>query len=431
MPRIHPDELTLQSLVDSLRLAGLERALTHLTSCQDCQTRARALAGEEVGRARSVGRVLLWPVLPDYAPALGRGSRDLLQRAAAFEHERADAAVRWSDLERLAPEAVEAALEEDSRCRSWGFVEALLDGSRERTARDPAEAERLARLAHAQVVRLDAGFYGSARLADLAARCLGQIAHARREGRDLAGAVRAFADAEAMLRSGTRDPLERAELWTLRAALHRTEGRIEQAEHLLQRAFDIFRTAAEAHRAGRCLVALADLARQAGDAKRATERLRDALPMLDSAFEPELALIAQHNLISFLAEGGLYLAARRLLAESRAIYRRFPAPRVQWRRSWVEGRIAAGLGQLASAERALRIACEGLGREGLGRDAAQAALELADVLLRQQRSREAGEIAEAADARLRESETADGDRAQAATPEFPFPGPGRSELAVG
>jgi len=430
MPRIHPDELTLLNLVDSLRLAGLDRALLHLTSCPDCQTRARAFAGGDGGHPRSDGRVLLWPVRSDYAPVLGRGSHDLLQRAAAFEHERVDAALRWSELARLAPEAIERVLEEDPRCRSWGFVELLLEGSRDRMARDAAEAEQLAQLAHAQVVRLDTGYYGSARLADLAARCLGQIAHARQESRDLAAAERAFADAEALLRSGTRDPLERAELWSLRAALHRRQGRIGEAEHLLQRAFDIFRTAGEPHRAGRCQVGLADLARCAGDGQRAIERLRGALPMLDPGVEPGLELIARHNLISFLAEAGFYLAGRRLIAESRAVYRRFPAPPVQSRRAWVEGRIAGGLGQLASAERAFRIAREGLDREGLARDAAQVALELADVLLRQQRSREAGEIAEVADALLRDRREGE---AQAAvpSPEFPFPGPGHSLFAGG
>ncbi len=429
MPRIHPDELTLQNLVDSLRLAGLDRALLHLASCPDCQTRTRVLAGADAGHTRPAARVLAWPARPDYAPVLGRGSDDLLQRAAAFAHERADAALRWSELARFAPEAIEAALEGDSRCRSWGFVEMLLEGSRERMSRDATEAERLAQLAHAQVARLDAGFYGSARLNDLAARCLGQIANSRHEGRDLPAAERAFADAEALLRSGTRDPLERAELWSLRAALHRLQGRIQEAEHLLQRAFDIFRTAGEPHRAGRSQVGLADLAHLAGDGKRAIERLRDALPMIDPAQEPGLELIARHNLISFLAEAGLYLAGRRLLAESRGVYRRFTAPRVQWRRAWVEGRIAGGLGQLATAERAFRIAREGLGREGLARDAAQVALELANVLLRQQRSREAGEIAEAADAHLRETAVGDGARALAPSPDFPFLGPGRSLFA--
>lgn len=428
MPRIHPDELTLQSLVDSLRLAGLDRALAHLTSCPDCQLRARSLAGDDTGPNRPAGRVLLWPARLDYAPVLGRGSHDLLLRAAAFEHERVDAALRWGEVACLPPEAIEAALETDPRCRTWGFVEMLLEGSRERISRDAQEAERLAELAHAQVIRLDAGFYGSARLADLAARCLGQIAAARQERSDLTSAERAFADAEVLLRSGTRDPLERAELWRLRAALHRGQGRTAEAEHLLQRALDIFRTAGEAHRAGRCQVALADLARRAGHRERTIERLRAALSLLDPSLEPELALIARHNLISFLAEGGLYLAGRRLLAESRAVYLRFPAPAVQWRRAWVEGRIAGGLGQLATAERAFRIAREGLDREGLDRDAAQVSLELADVLLRQQRSREAGEIADAADTLLRE--LAEAEAAPAPSPDFPFPGPGRRLFAA-
>ncbi len=436
MPRIHPDDLTLQTLVDSLRLAGLDRAFAHLASCSDCQNRARSLVAGEVEQSRSAGRVLAWTGhawagRPDYSPALGRGSRDLLLRAAAFEHERADAAACWSELSCLADAAIERALGENPRCRSWGFVEMLLEGSRVRIAIDGAEAERLAALAHAQVARLDSGFYGSARLADLAARCLGQIAHARRARADLPGAEVAFAEAETTLRSGTRDPLERAEIWRLKAALHREQQRPAEAEHLLLRAIDIFRAARETHRVGRCQVALADLARGAGDPRRAIERLQEALPMLDAALEPELDLVARHNLISFLAEEGQYLPGRRLLAESRAVYRRFPSPRIQGRRSWLEGRIAIGLGQLASAERALRIAREGLDKEGLAREAAQIGLELAEVLLRQERGQEADEIAAAADARLRESADPEGRKAPAPSPEFPFPEPVRSGFAGG
>ncbi len=431
MPRIHPDDLALERLVDSLKRAGLDRAFAHLVSCRDCQTRAHALVADEAVNPRPLGRVLRWTGRPDYTLALGRGSRELMARARAFEHERADAAELWHEIGQRPFDLLERALGEDPRCRSWGMVEVLLEASRERLPHDPGQGERLGALARSQVDRLDSEFYGSARLADLAARCLAQIARSRSAGADLFGAERACEEAELLLRSGTRDPLERAELWTLLAALQREQSRLDEAEHLFLRALDIFRAAGEPHRAGRCQVALADLARATGNLERAIERLRDALPLLEPALEPGLELVARHNLISFLAEAGLYLAGRRLLAESRPVYRRFPAPRVQARRAWVEGRITLGLGQLVSAERAFRIAREGLAREGLNRDTAQVSLELADALLRQQRSREAGEIAEVADAHLRESSGPAGSAARIPSPEFPFPGLGRSEFAAG
>ncbi len=434
MPRIHPDELTLRSLVDSLRGAGLDRALAHLTSCRDCQTRARALTRGPVGsdridgHERRGGRVLAWPAGVDYASVLWRGSHQLLKRAASFEHERADAAACWKALAGLPWAEIEQALERDARCRSWGFVETLLEASRERLAGEPEMAERLAHLARLQVDRLDATFYGTARLADLAARCLGRIAYASQEQRDLDRAERCFADAEGLLRSGTRDPLERAELWNLKSALLRRQGRATEAEHFLVRAFEIFRSGGEEHRAGRCQVALADLSRQADDRGRAIERLRFALPLLDPNLEPGLGLVVRHNLIAMLAEAGLYLAGRRMLAESRPAYKRFPHPPVESRRLWIEGRIAQGLGQLASAERALRLAHEALEREGLQREAAQVGLELADVLLRQNRSREAGDLAEKADAFLRSIGRSNDSSRPAPSPDLPFPGLGRSAL---
>ncbi len=431
MPRIHPDDLALESLVDRLKQAGLGRALAHLVSCRDCQTRTQTLVAADGRANRRLGRVLRWTQRPDYAPALGRGSRELMARARAFEHERADAAEHWQELNRLRYDQLERALGDDLRCRSWGMVEVLLQASCERVPHDPHEGERFGTLARAQVDRLDSEFYGSARLADLAARCLAQIARSRCAGADLFGAERACDEAEVLLRSGTRDPLERAELWTLLAALRREQSRLDEAEHLFLRAFDVFRAAGESHRAGRCQVARADLARAEGNLERAIERLREALPLLEADVEPDLDLIARHNLISFLAEAGLYLASRRLLAESRPAYRRFPAPWTQARRAWVEGRIALGLGQLVSAERAFRIAREGLAREGLARAAAQVSLELADALLRQQRGREAGEIAEAADARLRDVSGPPDTDARIPGPELPFPRPGRREFAPG
>ncbi|HXU44729.1 MAG TPA: tetratricopeptide repeat protein [Thermoanaerobaculia bacterium] len=395
MPRIHPDEITLQGLADSLRTAGLERVLAHLIACRRCQDKVRELLDAKPDRlSRALARVVPWPgPAPDYAPALRRGSREFLERLASFEHERAEAATLWTALLGGPPERFEPALAGEPRYRTWGFVEAILEESRERTYRDPRDGERFGEIALAHVGRLDPAFYGSARLTDLSVRCLGRIANARRVRADLGGAEEAFARAEALLREGTRDPLERAELWSLKASLRREQRRLDDAARLLARSIETFRSTGEEHRAARCLVTLANVARTAGQPERAISLLREALPLLDTAAEPRLEFCARHNLISFLAEAGQFLAARRLLAESRPVYRRFPEPWVQLRKAWVEGRIAAGLGQLASAERSFLLARDGFVNAEMASDAAQVAFELAGVYARQDRYREIAEIA--------------------------------------
>ena len=86
------------------------------------------------------------------------------------------------------------------------------------------------------VDRLDPDWYGASNLADARSQAWRRIANARRSACDYAGAEAAFAHAEVHLREGWCDPLEKAQLLVVKAALRRAQRRYVEAESLFRRA---------------------------------------------------------------------------------------------------------------------------------------------------------------------------------------------------
>lgn len=396
MPKIHPDELTLQGLVEALGSTGLDKVLEHLAGCERCQEKLRTLLHAKPDRlVRKLARVLPWPAAArDYGAILDRGSHEILRRLPAFDRERAEAAALYEELVALPPERQDLLLANDRRFHSWGLLEVLLERCREESFKDAQHGERLANIALCQAGRLDDAYYGPSRVEDMKARAWGMIANARRMRSDFRGAEEAFAQAEAHLRDGTNDALEKATLLDLKASLKRDLRQLDESARLLGRAIEIFRDAGERHRAGRSLVNLANVHRAAGSPERAIPLLHQAVEMVDPEVDSRLLLCARHNLISYLAEAGQFMEARRLLVEARAFYRRFPESWVQNRRFWAEARIARGLGQLDEAERAFLAAREGFVADGVAYDVALVSLELAALYAQQGRLREVKALAE-------------------------------------
>src|SRR6476469_644838 len=94
-------------------------------------------------------------------------------------------------------------------------------------------------------------------LADARARCWMVIGNARRMAADLEGAQEAFGTASALLREGTGDPLEKAQLMTYKACLRRAQRRLEEAAGLFRRAISIFLSTEETQRAAEAIAGLA------------------------------------------------------------------------------------------------------------------------------------------------------------------------------
>jgi tetratricopeptide (TPR) repeat protein len=382
--KIHPEVPQLARLATGLP-AELRTYLAHAARCPTCRERlVQALgATRDTGDARERPAVLRWPWQKPPGDPIDRlldgYTGELLKRRSALARAETAAVPLVAELLAEPPGRRARLLETESRFWTWPLAELLVEAVRETSFRDPAGAERLAGLVLGLAGRggcLPEPPYRGRR-GDLLARTWAGLGNARRLRSDLAGAGRAFAAAHACLRQGTRDALERAHLIDLEASLAIDQRRFADALRLLGRAAAVYEEYGEVHRAGRSRVKMATVHGKAGEPERAIPLLYAALSLIEAGREPRLDLSIRHNLMTALADAGRALEARRLFAESRDLYGRFPEPWAENRRSWLQGKIARGLGQLPEAEAAFAAARDGFLADGIPYDTALVTLELA------------------------------------------------------
>src|SRR6185369_6857228 len=106
---------------------------------------------------------------------------------------------------------------------------------------------------------------------------------------------------------------------------------------------------------------------------------------LEPCREPALLFTAVHSLIWFLVEAGRLDSARHLLGTSADLYNLLAGAVDLVKRRWMEGRIAAALGDLPEAAAAFGEARQGFARHGKPGDVALVSLDLAAIYLRQGR----------------------------------------------
>lgn len=270
-----------------------------------------------------------------------------------------------------------------------GVYEALLAGSWAARFKNPQGMIHLAEAA----VEVAQGFapklYGAKRVADLQARAWGELANAYRVADRLDSAGRTFSRAFAILQEGSDDPHLKARLLELEASLLGTSREFSLGLRRLRSLSSIYRDLGEPHLAGRALITLALYTHYSGESEEAIQINQEGLRWIDLRREPSLFMQAIHNHLLFLVDLGRFDLARRVLFENRRnliIYKdRISALRLRG----VEGRIFYGLGQLVSAEIAFKEEKEGLSEAGMSFHVAIVALELAMVLVGQDRVAEA------------------------------------------
>jgi tetratricopeptide (TPR) repeat protein len=243
--------------------------------------------------------------------------------------------------------------------------------------------------------RLDPEWYGPRVLEDVRARSFMLIGNARRVASDLWGAEEAFRTAEAHLRQGTGDRLERARLLCFKACLRRAQRRFPEAARLFKRAAAVFLAAGEDHSAAEAIIGLAVACQYQGEPEEAIRLLREADGLVDPRVDTRLHQYVRFNLIVSLTEAGRSREAEALLARSRGIRQVSDAKRRLWV-LWLEARIALGLGRLPQAARLLVRVRNGFVACGDGYRAALVCLSLAEVCVRLGRTaatkRLAGEV---------------------------------------
>lgn len=388
--RIHPSEHVLEGLVERVGAGRGRKVLAHLVECEPCRGRLRLILGWAPHAAPSV------PWSPrTYADLLDRLVEQSAGAGAPLSRQQVEAPVLLGEL-LLHPVRRRRLLVRNSRrFRSWPLAELLIERARDEAFDDPAQAESLARLGLDVVDRLDGEAPNPRLLADLRARGLAVLGNTLRMRSDLAGAEELIAEAEAVLRSGTGDPLERGHLLDLTASLRKDQQRFEEANRLLAWAVRLYRSVGETRRAGRSLLTQADVCRVAGATEQAIKILHEAASWLSADTEPRLALCIQHNLAVALADLGDFPAARAAFLAARPLYDRFADAWTQRRRAWVEGKVLAGLGQYDEAERLLAWAQQGFVDQEIAYDAALVSLDLAAVYARQGKTAELKDLAAA------------------------------------
>jgi tetratricopeptide (TPR) repeat protein len=384
----HPSREQLQRLVRcELGKPESEQILEHLEiGCEICGRLLEDGFAELLGSLNEAERP---PRLAGaaYESAITRALAFVRRRARSLARERARAAQALPVL-REARSSSEVAVAVQGLTGTWAYCEMLLECSRELRHRDPQRMIWFAELAKRAAENLDPVKYRPPMVADRQALAWAELGNSYRIADRLGEAETALATAGERRKAGTGDPLLEARVLDLTASLRVAQRRFTEAQRLLDRTYAMYRTVGDRHLAGRALISKGIYKTYQQDTAAALDLLREGLRLIDRRREPKLTLAALHDLLWLMVDRGEYRRARRELFENLDLYQRDGDPLNLLKKRWLEGRIAAGLGDLDRAEAALRQVREGLSRLRLSYKAAIAGLELGAVWLRQGRTAE-------------------------------------------
>lgn len=311
----------------------------------------------------------------------------------ATETERLGAPALAGRLERHPETRARMLVANHARYQTWGLAEELMARSRGAVfGGDAPRGLRLARLATSVADHLDPALYGAGLIADLRARAWGNLGNAYRCASQLQAAAAALRRADDLLLDGTGDPLEAANLLSLRASLSSTLWDLGQAEELLDQALETYEELGETQLMAKVLVKKAGLFGYP-DAEEALAFAVKAEELIDPEEDARLFFMARHNRILWLIEAGRPAEAGRLLSASRSLYGRFDDAWTSMLLGWAEARVALGLEQVDQAEAYFRGLLDRLLEGGHQLDAACCALELSACRLALGDTRGASELA--------------------------------------
>ena len=303
--------------------------------------------------------------------------------------DREDAEALWQFLRPLRGRERRLLVEETRDFRTWALCERLVAESIQRAPNEPPEALELAELALriGELAPVDARFRSRLRGYALAGVCNGH-----RVCQDVREARAAFLRAEEQWKGGVGGDLgllNEAVLPWIEAALCRAERQFSEALNKIAKALALD----TGELRGRILLSKSAILEIFGDSDKATAAIAEAEPLIDSNREPRLALVLRFNLLVGLCNLERFEEAERRLPEIHELADRLGGERDLDRLTWLEGKVAAGLGRRADAEGSFRQVREKFEKEGLAYDYALVSLDLSLVLLDQGRTVEVKTLA--------------------------------------
>jgi len=378
-------ELTRERLETMVALMGLGSEDIDATLLALEQIRGRAEpAVSPVGPTREERRIIERTAAA-MARSAARVTRSELTRsfqAPRIEQARREAGELWAALKARPARERRALVESAGEYRSWALCERLCAESERAAAADARRAVELAELAVRVAARVPGEESWRSRLQGYAWAHLG---NARRVASDLPGAEEAFAKARPLWQAGAAgDPglLPEGQVLDLEASLRRDQRRLGEALSLHNRALAVTLAASQ----GFILLNKAFTLEQIGRFEPAIEVLEEAALRVDSRRESRLWFALRFQLAVNLDHLGRHTEAEALLPEVRGLAVQLGNELDQIRVLWLEGRVAAGLGQMDKALGALSRVREDFVSRGIAYDAALASLELAALLLEWRRT---------------------------------------------
>jgi transcriptional regulator with XRE-family HTH domain len=366
-----PENLELAAKGADLSVAAGEEILRLADTLRQPRARTGQGAADLVhelfaGVVFGIYRRLLHLPLPDGQPA----SADRLQ-----------AGDLWSRLENLAESHALTVIRSAREFQSWALVERLCEESVVQASRDIERAGFLARLAREIAARVPGPEGWRQRVQAFAAA---HVANALRVAGKLKVAAALFEDASRLWHVGT-DPdalLDPGRLLDLEASLCRDQRRFGDALVLLERARGVSRCP------GHTLISKGFTLEVMGEYDQAIETLLAAETLPDVQTDPRLRSILLGNLALDFCHVGRFAEAAELARQVREAAAGMGDVIGLLRVTWIDGRIAAGLGRTDEALSLLAQARQEFAARGMGYDVALALLEEAVLLLDEGRTAE-------------------------------------------
>jgi tetratricopeptide (TPR) repeat protein len=295
----------------------------------------------------------------------------------------------WPDIERVTPIQRLAMVKRDRRYHTYGVFQAALRAVRKWSKRNPQEAVELAYIALALAELADP----EVRLADelrfdWRANALVSLAHAQKSAGEFHASQSALDLADTYLACGTQDPMDRAMFFVAKGGLFYDLGRFEEAVEILNRALPLFRRLKDCNGAGKILLQQAAVL-QYIDPARGLDVVEEGLALIDLEREPRAEWAGRHTQAFCHNELGEPEEAESIFQTYRYLSDRFPDFEVQGTREWLYARICIRLGRTAEAEHRFRKLQSEYLEQGFRQEAVLTSIELAELLVSQQRTGEA------------------------------------------
>jgi tetratricopeptide (TPR) repeat protein/transcriptional regulator with XRE-family HTH domain len=287
----------------------------------------------------------------------------------------------WSCLKDFTESQALAVVRVAREFQSWALVERLCEESVAQASRDVERAAFLARLAQeiAQRVSGPEGWHQR-----VLAFAVAHVANVLRVGGRLKAAATLFDESWRLWHSGS-DPgalLDPGRLLDLEASLCRDQRRFDESLASLDRAIAVGRCP------GRYLINKGFTLEVMGEYERAIETLLEAEALPDVQADPRLRNILHCNLALDFCHVGRFAEASELVRQVRKVAAEMEDAIGLLRVTWIEGRIAGGLGRTQEALSLLAQARQEFAARNMGYDVALALLEEAALLLDEGRTAE-------------------------------------------